>query len=201
MKFKSSHEHWPLRGKFPHTPFAYIDCFTEAECDDFIRLMERFKSNEIKGQVQQSPEAEKNNVRDCFVNFMPTHEPSFQWIFERISKSTLNLNEQFYRYDVDEIETIQFTTYLGTQRSHYGQHLDHLSLGAVCRKLSCVVQLSDPNDYEGGELVLYLPNKTVVPKKRGTIIMFPSFTPHAVYPVTKGKRYSAVSWILGPPFK
>lgn len=37
--------------------------------------------------------------------------------------------------------------------------------------------------------------------KLGSVMVFPSFMMHRVKPVTKGTRYSAVSWFLGPPFK
>ena len=135
------------------------------------------------------------------MNFVPKNVPETDWIYKKISLLTLELNELHFKYDISDVETIQFTTYLGNQKSHYGQHVDHLTLGSRWRKLSCVIQLSDPNDYEGGDLVLYLPQKFVVPKKRGTFVIFPSFLPHAVFPVSKGVRYSAVSWILGPPYR
>jgi PKHD-type hydroxylase len=80
------------------------------------------------------------------------------------------------------------------------------------RKLSFSCQLSDPNDYEGGELEFAIPEiinskikintfsvKEFLPK--GSIIVFPSYIWHRVKSVTKGVRYSLVSWVLGYPFK
>ena len=64
------------------------------------------------------------------------------------------------------------------------------------------IQLTDPSEYEGGELQLKSKNSiTTVSKKKGTIIFFPSFMLHRVTPVTKGVRHSLVGWITGPPFK
>jgi PKHD-type hydroxylase len=70
------------------------------------------------------------------------------------------------------------------------------------RKLSFVLQLSDPKNYKGGELQIHLgetPN--VMKKEQGTVVAFPSPTLHEVTPITKGKRYSLVGWITGKPFK
>jgi PKHD-type hydroxylase len=62
--------------------------------------------------------------------------------------------------------------------------------------------LSDPEEYEGGELLLKtsaFPIKTL--NKKGTIIFFPSYVLHEVTPVTKGTRKTLVGWVLGPNFK
>ena len=72
------------------------------------------------------------------------------------------------------------------------------------RKLSVTCQLSDSSEYEGGELEFQYRNKDnpnmVAPceqaKKKGSIIVFPSFVWHRVKPVTKGTRYSLVIWNL-----
>ena len=70
------------------------------------------------------------------------------------------------------------------------------------RKISLVCLLNDPSEFEGGELELSFnkPNlneTTIAPLKQGTIIAFPSFIPHRVKEVTKGKRINAVSWVHG----
>ena len=71
------------------------------------------------------------------------------------------------------------------------------------RKLSSTIQLTDPKEYEGGELEFdfrqYDPDKkrkTQICKEispKGSIVVFPSFVWHRVKPVTKGVRYSLVS--------
>jgi predicted 2-oxoglutarate/Fe(II)-dependent dioxygenase YbiX len=60
------------------------------------------------------------------------------------------------------------------------------------------VQLSRPEDYDGGDLELFdsvSPNS--VDKTRGTFVVFPSFKLHRVAPVTRGTRWSLVAWVLG----
>ena len=50
--------------------------------------------------------------------------------------------------------------------------------------------------YDGGECEI-----TPIELKAGDMIFFTSGTEHRVTPVTKGVRYSLVSWFLGPPIK
>ena len=73
----------------------------------------------------------------------------------------------------------------------------------MVRKLSFVLQLSDPNDYEGGNLqLLNEAGKTyIAPRKRGTIILFDSRTQHRVIKVRSGVRKSLVGWTVGPRWK
>ena len=78
------------------------------------------------------------------------------------------------------------------------------------RKISMTLNLTDPNEYNGGNLKFdfglhnkktdrFHVCKEIRPK--GSIIFFPSFTHHTITPITKGTRYSLVTWLLGNPFK
>ena len=73
----------------------------------------------------------------------------------------------------------------------------------LVRKLSFVLQLSDPDDYEGGNLQLLdeSGNSYIAPRKRGTVILFDSRTMHRVLPVKSGLRKSIVGWTVGPRWK
>ena len=65
------------------------------------------------------------------------------------------------------------------------------------------MQLSDPDDYEGGNVILLTEGgqKYVVPRQRGTVIIFDSRTMHCVNKVKKGLRKSLVAWAVGPRWK
>ena len=79
---------------------------------------------------------------------------------------------------------------------------DFIVLEIAFRKISLSVQLTDPGEYEGGQLQLYTKkNVQTLPKTKGSAIFFPSFLLHQVTPVTKGKRMSLVAWVTGPQFK
>jgi PKHD-type hydroxylase len=82
----------------------------------------------------------------------------------------------------------------------YAWHQDYGS--QISRKLSLVLQLTDPSRYEGGNLqTMTSQDVNTVRKQRGLITAFPSFTLHQVTPVTQGSRQSMVAWVSGPAFK
>jgi PKHD-type hydroxylase len=114
------------------------------------------------------------------------------------------LNGQFYKYDLQGFaENFQYTVYNGEaeEPGHYTWHQDWNNSGTP-RKLSLVVQLSDPSEYEGGDLqIMSGAEPTTVDKGLGKVVLFPSFMLHRVTPVTKGIRRSLVVWVTGPAFK
>jgi len=92
---------------------------------------------------------------------------------------------------------IKFLKYAETQQM--AEHCDHINSlfdGKIkgIPTLSIVGQLND--NYEGGEFVMF--GDRVVDMKAGDMIVFPSnfMYPHRVEPVTKGARYSYVSWLF-----
>ena len=106
-----------------------------------------------------------------------------------------------YKFNLDKIEHLTYIEYHGDKNDpgKYGKHTD----GVIhrTRKLSFSVLLSDPEEYEGGDLLVWQSNGYfTMPKKKGTIVFFPAYTEHEVTPVTKGIRRSLVGWIHGPHF-
>jgi len=85
---------------------------------------------------------------------------------------------------------------------------DDFLIGKV-RKISLTINLNNPGEYEGGNLMFDFGTHSETEqfiecteiRPQGSLIAFPSFIPHCVTPVTKGKRYSLVLWVLGDPFK
>lgn len=76
------------------------------------------------------------------------------------------------------------------------------------RKISMTISLNDHKEYSGGNLRFDLgPHRAdryhtcTEIRPKGSIVVFPSHIQHCVTPVTRGTRYSLVSWHLGPPFK
>ena len=111
------------------------------------------------------------------------------------------MNSKFFNFDLyGFIEGFQFTHYKEPD-GKYKKHVDR-GLNIQIRKLSLSIQLSDPNSYKGGDLILhYQDTPIILPKEQGKLLMFPSYTMHEVTPVTKGERYSLVAWITGPQFR
>lgn len=84
----------------------------------------------------------------------------------------------------------------------YGFHVDGavMSLGADVGQLrsdiSCTLFLSDPDDYDGGELIVsdtYGEHEVKLPA--GDLIVYPSSSLHRVEPVTCGARLGAFFWV------
>ncbi len=85
---------------------------------------------------------------------------------------------------------------------HYGTHVDsalmrHPQSGRSMRSdLSATLFLSDPDDYDGGELVIegqY--GGQAVKLAAGDMVLYPSSSLHQVTPVTRGQRICAIMWI------
>ena len=126
-------------------------------------------------------------------------------VYQKILKYVAYANQTYYQFDITRLdENIQFTEYHESYTGHYGWHFDVGPNSRSCiRKLSIVVQLSNPDDYEGGDLEFSMDNDSILkaPRSQGSIIIFPSYLRHRVTPVTKGTRRSLVTWISGPPFR
>ena len=178
--------------------WAYWDeAFTSEECKKIIDYAEQF---EKKDAVVSNKNELNSEIRESKVVWI-TPDPEINWVYQRLTNIIMKLNEDYFRFDLfGFIEGFQFTQY-DAPSGYYGKHIDSMFNGTV-RKLSFVLQLSDPKDYEGGELRIHLQDTPdVMKKKQGTVIAFPSPTLHEVTHITKGRRYSLVGWITGKPFK
>jgi len=170
-------------------------------------------------------------VRDSAISWL-----NDSWIYDKIYPFVIEANTKAgWNYDFDSAEELQFTTY--QNGGFYGWHRDggscHKSaylknvpdeekikgkekyyttnddLVGKIRKLSLTINLSKPEDYEGGNLKFdwgdHQKNNRLYECKeirpQGSLVVFPSFWYHQVTPVTKGKRHSLVCWVLGAPFR
>jgi PKHD-type hydroxylase len=123
-----------------------------------------------------------------------------QWLFRRITDIVNAANAQHFGFDLtDLIEGVQLSRYAAPS-GHYGWHVDMTHQNLI-RKLSLSLQLSDDDEYDGGDLELSTKQSVIAPRNVGAAILFPSWTSHRVTPVTSGVRYSLVCWVTGPPFR
>jgi predicted 2-oxoglutarate/Fe(II)-dependent dioxygenase YbiX len=125
-------------------------------------------------------------------------EEKNRWLYERIWYAARELNERYFCVDISGIEDdIQLARYDSSDSGFYTWHTDFADL-APRRKLSISVQLSRPEDYDGGDLeLLFYSRPYQTEKSKGALIVFPSFALHRVTPVTRGTRWSLVAWISG----
>jgi len=169
------------------------NAFSKEECQSIINIAKD------KGLIKGTTKG-KSDVRDSKISWLYPCD-NMEWVFRRVTDITLNLNERFFKFDLFGInEGFQFTNYQAPS-GKYGKHIDR-AINLLVRKLSISIQLTHPEEYEGGELYLYEGDKGIaMDKTQGTLIIFPSYVLHEVMPVTKGERNSLVTWITGKQFK
>jgi PKHD-type hydroxylase len=182
-------------------PFAWWEgAFSEQELN---WLQEQASKAERRAQVGYSENEEAlNKIRRSYVSWINCNQDT-EWVFRKLAHVVSSLNSQFYRFDLTGFgEPLQLTNYDQSENGMYGWHQDYGGSRNVSRKLSAVLQLTDPAQYEGGNLQIMISgNPMNVRKQRGLIAVFPSYQLHQVTPVTQGSRQSLVAWLSGPAFR
>jgi PKHD-type hydroxylase len=130
--------------------------------------------------------------------------PEGGWVMDRLLGLVARANRESFGFDLTEFsESAQIARYGAERQGHFDWHSD-IGKGplAARRKLTVVVQLSDPADYAGGVLeVRPDSNIQAAPRDQGMAVIFPSFVLHRVTPVTAGTRWSLTLWAHGPAFR
>lgn len=175
-------------------------------CDIVIKMGNQLPLQDANIGFQETTKVDKD-YRRSKIGWAQPWMPQWKETFEQLSYMFHQANRNAFGFDLWSLREVQFTKYEAQDSGTYQWHtdLDWVDEKPVHRKLSMVIQLSDPKDYDGGELELR-PLALGVPdpeklKQRGTAICFPSIVEHRVTPVTKGVRYSLVSWFEGPKFR
>ena len=98
------------------------------------------------------------------------------------------------------LPSVEVLCYLPGDR--YKPHTDWGPKQYNNRKMSVTVQLSKPEDYEGGSVMLFDgPESWPVTTEQGYATVGPSWTLHEGMPVMEGERWALVAWYLGPPYR
>jgi PKHD-type hydroxylase len=136
--------------------------FTREECREIIILSEAIAERTGgTGENNTASAKRKSNVK--FI--LPSAESN--WIFDKLEVALTHMNQAYHFNLLGFFEGVQIASYSGG--GFYDWHMD---LGAgrnSNRKLSMSIQLSDPDDYEGGELE-FLNIEESVPKDIGSLI-------------------------------
>jgi len=135
------------------------------------------------------------NIRDVQRLLLPQN----QGIGGILTSTALNSNHYWWQYDITHSNQTEFLMY--EPDGHYNPHVDTFHVHSnETRKLTALAFLND--DFEGGQFYINANgNVFYPPQQAGTVLVFPSFMVHGVEPVTKGIRYSVVTWMVGPYFK
>ncbi len=142
-----------------------------------------------------------DGYRKSEVKWLSSQTKDAHWLYHKFAQLSMKANDELWQFDLTGmLENIQYGIYR-SDGGHYDWHMD-VGGSVQKRKISIVLQLSDPKEYEGGELEMFV-SKDVqkIPKKKGAVILFPSYCMHRVTPVTKGERRSIVLWVSGPALR
>ena len=192
---------------------------------DVVDIIERDLTEKFDPQMADS-KLHGDNLNKEKRNSQNTWIPTEHWVGGFMWHYIMRANRENFMYDLRNIdgESMQYTRYQEGQ--FYGWHNDAglatqykpvstnnredgLAQDFVnenielVRKLSFSMQLSHPDDYEGGNVQLLdeTGKSYIAPRKRGSIILFDSRTQHRVHKVKKGVRKSIVGWTVGPRWK
>ena len=166
-----------------------------------------FDDAEMAGKEASNYGAERRKGQVAFFS----HDPEFDFIFDGVRYFTDRANTENWNFDLIGLLPLQYSIYGPDDFLEW--HRDTLSAPAdpdhpgppPVRKLSFSLQLSDADDYEGGDFQVRDDDGTVDDdlwtrmRQRGSFIIFPSIVLHRVTKVTGGRRRSLVGWVLGPP--
>jgi PKHD-type hydroxylase len=186
------------RNNVDHLNYYYfVDAFTPKEIIEIRQIGDALPQQ--RGSVI-GDNIEETEYRVSDISWIP-NESKYGWLFDKLSEYAYVANKNMWNFDIwgygDEL---QYTTYYDNG-GHYDWHAD-LGPGISNRKMSMVLQLSDPGEYDGGELQFNNGGGILsVERKLGVLCFFPSFLLHRVTPVTAGVRKSLVTWYCGSNFR
>ena len=180
----------------------YKDVFTSEELNKLENLAEKLHMEDAKvGGDGNDSGIVSDKIRQTNIGWVRVSDEN-NWIYQKLTDIVKMANDNWFKFDLRHIESLQFTEY--KENMFYGKHIDTMyqSIGLYPRKLSFTLQLTDPSEYEGGDVLLHNSDDPFpIKKERGIITFFPSYTLHEVKPVTKGIRRCLVGWVHGPNWK
>lgn len=173
--------------------------FTPGECL-FIRSLSKDFGMRRAGVYDENAKnlttySNHRTCSNCWIDLLPETE----WIYSKILKEATRVNYNFFKFDFDNFERATLLRYKPFQQFKW--HID-VHNGQRQRKLTCVVNLSNPKEYVGGELQVesHWENHEFA-KDQGSAIFFPSFLRHRAKAPLLGTRWSLVLWHTGEPWK
>ena len=202
---------------FCHFDTIPSDMMDIIEADLTDTFDEQMQTSRLMGNAEV---LEKRNSTNAWV-------PTTYWIGGLIWHYFKRANDEFFHYDIEciDAESMQYTQYELNQQYNWHQDegvasyykpqasgnrqderrvQDFINREAEqVRKISCSLQLSDDEDYEGGGTQVRDVDSSMItiPRGRGSLFFFDSRMQHRAKTVTKGIRKSLIAWAVGPRWK
>jgi PKHD-type hydroxylase len=136
-------------------------------------------------------------TRTCDSCWVPK-SPNFQWLYNYVAAVTDDVNNEHYQFDITDMQQLQVLRYRPLQKFKW--HFD--TYDGSDRKLTCVINLSRPEEYIGGGLCVAGDWDGVEKSThQGSANFFPSWMKHKARAPIWGTRWALVAWITGPAWK
>jgi len=169
----------------------HTNLLTEKQCD--------LITNQIVSELWTDVSAKKDLLNNIKQQILPINTDG--WPLSHILMAGQQSNEERFKFDTRGLleNDVPVIFEIG-KNGFYNWHID-VGNNYPTRKITFIIQLSDSKDYEGGDIE-FLNSKTdkEALRKKGTIIMFPSFITHRITKVTKGSNKFILGWMQGPTF-
>jgi PKHD-type hydroxylase len=187
--------------------WCYFKSYLNKEtCNKILNLSQSIHSRDAVVGIHEASRVNQNTRRSK-IKFLEKGDDTFKFLFDTLWLTAIQANNDFFNIHITKLDYVQLAEYSSEYKGEYKDHHDVFWINKdpiYHRKLSCIIQLTDPNEYEGGEFELIdtnqFPNADDI-KQQGTIIYFPSLFLHRAKPVTKGIRHSIAAWFDGPKWR
>lgn len=181
--------------------------FTTEQCDKIVETILQRPAKDAEIGVTGGGVGLDTSFRKSQIRFVDKGDPELNYLFDELWKLAIIANEKWFDVHISKLDYLQVAEYDSAYKGEYKTHHDIFYMNGdpyYHRKLSCIIQLSDPTQYKGGDLtfvdIQQYPNAEEM-RQQGTVIFFPSFVRHAALPVEEGMRYSVAAWFDGPKWR
>ena len=186
------------------------------KCDELIKDIVESEQNVVgcvgdeKGENAIIPEIRK--TEEWYLCNQPDNEfrpdetnKDWKWLQDKMFQMANLVNDKVFHFDINgcdnELNLIKYH-----HGGFYGWHTDFNAGTCSIRKLVGIIQLTDPSEYEGGDVQFGIQDKDTkewytMNKLKGSLTLFPAFLSHNVTPVTDGTRYVIQELFVGAHFK
>lgn len=178
-----------------------VPALSKGDCDRVLSLLDHAAWRSARVTDEDDPYGTIDpEVRSVLSQPLPICSDG--WPLQPILDAISAANGSIWRFDLwgfslgDHPSVLRYEAQV---HDHFNPHLD-AGEHAPSRKLSFSLQLNEPSDYLGGDLVLGRSHLTGS-REKGWLTIFPAISAHEVTPVYTGVRHAIVGWVHGPTFR
>jgi PKHD-type hydroxylase len=181
------------------SPLSINNALTPSEIKDIQQIVSTLKLEKttIGGEI-------RSDIHSANRAVIP-YQTETLWIYGRLYDLVLLANTEGYRFDpLDFVEPMIYYEY--DANDFYKWHTDIANIPPFSsRKLGVTVLINDSDDYRGGQIEFAMTPEPetffVTPRSAGTIIIYPTYMPYRIQPITSGKKTFINFFLGGTSFK